>query len=159
MNSNEKDFENIVSRLNIDDSPDDAHRRNLRRRMLSVFNEKSSRRAITFRTVAKTIIKSRLAKLAAAAAVLILAVSFLIVLLNPNKQGETVEVSQAVKSPAELTTFASLTFAYRRGGMEAVEQICDKALAMAGPPLSGISVQNLLEEFDGKIQKGQSYGK
>ena len=158
MNSNEKDFENIVSRLNIDDSPDDAHRQNLRRRMLSVFNEKSSRRAITFQTIAGTIIKSRLAKLAAAA-VIILAVSFLVVLLNPNKQGETVEVSQAVKSPAELTTFASLTFAYRRGGMEAVEQICDKALAMAGPPLSGISVQNLLGEFNGKIQKGQSYGK
>lgn len=158
MNRNEKDFENIVGRLNIDDSPDDAHRRNLRRRMLSVFNEKSSRRAITFRTVAKKIKKSGLAKVAAAA-VIILAVSFLVVLLNPNKQGETVEVSQAVKSPAELTTFASLTFAYRKGGMEAVEQICDKALAMAGPPLSGISVQNLLGEFNGKIQKGQSYGK
>ena len=158
MNRNEKDFENIVSRLNIDDSPDDAHRRNLRRRMLSVFNEKSSRRAITFRTVAKKIKKSRLAKVAAPA-VIILAVSFINVLLNPNKQGETVEVSQAVKSPAELTTFASLTFAYRKGGMEAVEQICDKALAMAGPPLSGISVRNLLEEFNGKIQKGQSYGK
>ena len=158
MNRNEKDFENIVSRLNIDDSPDDAHRQNLRRRMLSVFSETSSRRTITFRTVAKTIKKSRLAKVAAAA-VIILAVSFLIVLLNPNKQGETVEVSQAVKSPAELTTFASLTFAYRKGGMEAVEQICDKALAMAGPPLSGISVQNLLGEFNGKIQKGRSYGK
>jgi len=106
-----------------------------------------------------TIARSKIAQISVATAVIILAVSFLIVLLNPNKQGETVEVSQAVKSPAELTTFASLTFAYRRGGMEAVEQICDKALAMAGPPLSGISVQNLLEEFDGKIQKGQSYGK
>ena len=35
MFDNEKDFKRIVDRLNIDNTPNDAHRENLRRQMLS----------------------------------------------------------------------------------------------------------------------------
>ncbi len=97
----------------------------------------------------KIITKSKTAKIAAAA-MIIIATSFLIVRFSPNKPSDTVKIAQARKSPAELTTFGTLTFAYRRGGMEMVEKMCDKALTMAGPRPARISVQDLLENYNGK---------
>ena len=86
----------------------------------------------------------------AAAAVIVISISFLIFSLNPNEQADTDKTTQSHKSPAELTTFASLSFAYRKGGMEMVEQMCDKALTMAGPRPAEISVQDLLEQNNGE---------
>ena len=96
--------------------------------------------------IGSTFLKSRITKLAVAA-VIILAVGLLL-----NYQGTEEEVNSAgvvenAKNPAELTTFATLSFAYRRGGMEEVEKICDKALTMAGPRPAEVSVQDLLEGF------------
>lgn len=95
------------------------------------------------------IIKSPISKLAAAA-VIIIALGLSIVYLGTSKQDDTVKVAEATKSPAELTTFASLSFAYRRGGMKALEEVCDKAFRMAGPWPAKISIQELLEEFNGQ---------
>jgi hypothetical protein len=67
-------------------------------------------------------------------------------LLNPDEHDNTANASQVSASPADLTTFASFSFAYRRGGMEMIEQMCDKALAMSGPRLAGISMHEFLEE-------------
>jgi len=148
MNRNEKDFENIVSRLNIDDSPDDAHRQNLRRRMLSVFNETSSRRTITFRTVAKKIIKSRLAKLTAAA-VIIIAIGLFLIGRNPEEQTKNRTETQVAKSPAEMLTAVSLNIAYRKGGIEAVEKQCEEAFDTMGYRPRKVSIQELMVEFNG----------
>lgn len=148
MNRNEKDFENIVSRLNIDDSPDDAHRRNLRRRMLSVFNEKSSRRTITFQTIAGTIIKSRLAKLAAAA-VIIIAIGLFLIGRNPEEQTKNRTKIQVAKSPAEMLTVASLNVAYRKGGLEAVEKEYERVHEKMVPWPNKVTISGLFEEFDG----------
>jgi hypothetical protein len=148
MNRNEKDFENIVSRLNIDDSPDDAHRRNLRRRMLSVFNETSSRRTITFQTIAGTIIKSRLAKLAAAA-VIIIAIGLFLIGRNPEEQTKNRTKIQVAKSPAEMLTAVSLNIAYRKGGIEAVEKQCEEAFNTMGYRPRKVSIQELMVEFNG----------
>jgi len=148
MNRNEKDFENIVSRLNIDDSPDDAHRQNLRRRMLSVFNETSSRRIITFRTVAKKIIKSRLAKLTAAA-VIIIAIGLFLIGRNPEEQTKNRTETQVAKSPAEMLTAVSLNIAYRKGGIEAVEKQCEEAFDTMGYRPRKVSIQELMVEFNG----------
>ncbi len=148
MNRNEKDFENIVSRLNIDDSPDDAHRQNLRRRMLSVFNEKSSRRAITFQTIAKTITKSRTAKLTAAA-VIIITIGFFLIGRNPDEQTKNRTKTQFKKSPAEMLTAVSLNIAYRKGGIEAVEKQCEEAFNTMGYRPRKVSIQELMVEFNG----------
>lgn len=93
--------------------------------------------------------KSPITRLAAAA-VIVISVSFLIVFLNPSEQADTAKTTQSHISPAELTTFASLSFAYREGGMEMVEQMCDKALTMVGPRPASISMQDLLEQNNGK---------
>jgi hypothetical protein len=47
-----------------------------------------------------------------------------------------------------MMTAMSLTIAYRRGGLEAVEQQCEKAIEMLGPRPKTISVQELLEDFN-----------
>ncbi len=76
MNKDESEFKRIVGQLNIDTVPNPAHRENLRRRMLSVFNEaeqQSPTRTIDFQTLRRKIMKSPVTKLAAAAVILIAA--------------------------------------------------------------------------------------
>ncbi len=100
-------------------------------------------------SIKNTILKSRITKLAVAA-VIIVAICFFFTHHIPNGQIETLQVTQIAKSPAELTTFASLTFAYREGGMEMFEKMCDKALKMTGPRPAEMSMQELFEEVNGE---------
>ena len=75
MFKNEADFEKLVSRLNIDNEPNPAHRENLRRQMLSAFNEAGEQpgpRTTVFQALRRTIMKRSVPKLAAAAAAVIL---------------------------------------------------------------------------------------
>jgi outer membrane lipoprotein-sorting protein len=77
MFKNEADFKKLVSRLNIDDKANPAHRENLRRQMISAFDEaaqKSATRIIDFRTFGRIIMKSKITKLAAAAVIIIAAI-------------------------------------------------------------------------------------
>jgi len=74
MFKNEADFKKIVSRLNIDNKPNPAHRENLRRQMLSVFNEAGEQpvpRVTVLQTLRRTIMKNPVPKFAAAAVVII----------------------------------------------------------------------------------------
>jgi len=71
MFKNEADFERIVSRLNIDNKPNPAHRENLRWQMLSVFNKTGEQPTTQSRPLWRTIMKSPITRLAAAAVVII----------------------------------------------------------------------------------------
>jgi hypothetical protein len=71
MFKNEADFERLVSRLDIDNKPNPAHRENLRRQMLSVFNKTGEQPITQSRPLWKTITKSPITKLAAAALIII----------------------------------------------------------------------------------------
>lgn len=142
MFENENDFKNIVEQLNIDTQPNDNHRENLRRQMLSAFNQ--GRQAGTFW---QSITKSPLTKLAAAA-VIIIAVGLFLVHRGSSEKVETPKVAKAAKSAAGLTTVISLEAAYRRGGLEAVEQQCDKAVRVLGARLDGISAGQLIRDFN-----------
>jgi len=76
MFKDESEFKEIVARLNIDTEPNPAHRENLRRQMLSVFNEteqKSQKRATPHGVLRRTIMKSPVTKIAAAAVIIIAA--------------------------------------------------------------------------------------
>ena len=98
-------------------------------------------------TILKMILKSPLTKIAAAA-VIILCVSFFSTHQIPNEQEQPgiVEVS---KSPVEMMTAISLERAFRRGGIEALENQCEKALKLLGTRTDGLSSQELLSEFNG----------
>ena len=72
MFKDEGEFEKIVSRLNIDGKPDPAHRENLRRQMLSVFNEtaqQSRKQSTPLGVLRRTIMKNTFTKIAAAIAI------------------------------------------------------------------------------------------
>ena len=96
----------------------------------------------------RRVAQSKITKLAAAA-VIIIAVGLFLVHRGPDEQIKPTEVAKAAKSPAEMVTLASFTFAYRHGGMEALEEICDKAFKMMGPRPSSLSVRELFEELNG----------
>jgi len=94
-----------------------------------------------------TVARSRIAQLAAAA-VIIIATCLFFIQQQQTREIKKQEITQTPKSPAELTTFASLSFAYRQGGMEMVEEMCDKALKMAGPRPASVSMQEFFEEIN-----------
>lgn len=114
---------------------------------------KSEKSANIQRNIWVIVAKSRITQVAAAAVIIIATCLFF---MQQEQTGETKtqQITQTAKSPAELTTFASLSFAYRQGGMEMVEQMCDKALKMAGQRPANISTQEFFEEINnGKSER------
>jgi len=91
----------------------------------------------------RIIILSRMMKLTAAAAVIIVGISFYIVHQGPGEQNDTAIVLEALDSPAEIMTMKSLKIAYSRGGIEAIENQCEKALKILGPQPASISMADL----------------
>jgi hypothetical protein len=98
-------------------------------------------------TILKVILKSPLTKIAAAA-VIILAVSFFSIHQDPGNQ-EQHGIAEVTKSPVEMLTAISLERAFRRGGIEAVENQCEQSLKLLGTRTDGLSSQELLSEFNG----------
>ena len=96
----------------------------------------------------RMIFRNPLTKLAAAA-VIIVAISFFTVHRDPGEQADTTIVSKATKSPAEMQAILSLSIAYRRGGIGAVDRQCQKAIEMMGPRPAEITIQQILTEFNG----------
>ena len=74
MFKDESEFKRIISRLNIDTEVNPAHREDLRRQMLSVFNEAEQQpatRITVLQILRRTIMKSPVTKIAAAAVIII----------------------------------------------------------------------------------------
>lgn len=97
--------------------------------------------------------QSRVTRITAAAAIII---AMCILFVHHEQAGDikTQQITKTEKSPAELTTLASLSFAYHQGGMEMVEQMCDKALKMAGQRPANISMNEFVEEINnGKTER------
>ena len=90
----------------------------------------------------RIIILSRMIKLAAAA-LIIVGISFFIAHQGPSEQGRTTRVLEVAESPSEIMTMKSLTIAYRRGGIEGIENQCEKALKILGPQPASISLGDL----------------
>jgi hypothetical protein len=85
---------------------------------------------------------SRMMKLAAAA-VIIVGISLYIARQGPSEQGITTKFLEVAESPSEIMTMRSLTIAYRRGGIEGIENQCEKALKILGPQPASISLGDL----------------
>ncbi|UCG56471.1 MAG: hypothetical protein JSU70_16610 [Phycisphaerales bacterium] len=96
---------------------------------------------------ARMILRSRLARLAAAA-VIIVAVGLLMVYRAPVPPPPPRTTSVA-KSPAEMLTAMSLNLAWRRGGIEAVDEQTSKAFEMLGSQSATVSIHELLAESNG----------
>ncbi len=95
-----------------------------------------------------SLLKNPIAKFAAAAAI-ILTIAFLAIRPAPDKKVEIVEVTNTLKSPAEMLTATSLMTTYRHDGMEAMEIQMDEAIEKLEPFTATITVQELLAEING----------
>jgi hypothetical protein len=117
MFKDEADFEKVVGRLNIDTEPNPTHRENLRRQMLSVFNQaeqEPSTRIIVFRALRSITMKSPFTKLATAATIII-AVSIGIYFLG---DGSSVAWSQVVEQLSSHTKYKCRQRVVREQGPE-----------------------------------------
>ena len=94
-------------------------------------------------STARIITLSRMIKLTAAAAVIIVSISFYIAHQGPGEQKDITIVAEVAESPAEIMTMKSLKIAYRRGGIEGIENQCEKALKILGPQPASLSLGEL----------------
>ena len=94
------------------------------------------------------IFKSSITKIAAAA-VVIVAIGLFIAYRGPGEQGDKPRISQTASSPADMMTAMSLTMAYRRGGIEALERQCEQALKMLGSRPISLSLRDIFENSNG----------
>ncbi len=98
-------------------------------------------------SAAGIIIRSRMIKLTAAAAVIIVAIGLIAVFVH---QGPDEQIGSSFgQSPTKMMSAISLTMAYRRGGIEAVDEQCEKAIRMLGPKPAGLTVKQLLTKTNG----------
>jgi len=98
-------------------------------------------------TILKVILKSPLIKIAAAV-VIILAVTFFSTHQDPAKQ-EQPGIAEIKKSPTEMMTAISLERAFRRGGIEAVENQCEQALKLLGTRTTSFLPYEFPRNFNG----------
>ncbi|MHC4602035.1 MAG: hypothetical protein ACYS6W_01750 [Planctomycetota bacterium] len=94
----------------------------------------------------RVVSQSPITKLAAAA-VIIAGISLYAILVHqgPGEQ----PVPKVVNSPTKMMSAISLTMAYRRGGIEAVDEQCEKAIRILGPRPLSLTLGQLLAENNG----------
>jgi len=82
--------------------------------------------------IRRIIFTGKTAKYAAAAAIII-AYSLFFMQQEPPGEMQPEKITPTPRLSSDLTTLATLTFAYRQGGMKMVDEIFDQALMMAEP--------------------------
>jgi len=148
---NEKRLDELISRtINTEKPQFDAEK--WKQKYPAEFQTLLSRKAkgdsIRQPNILKVFLKSPLTKIAAAA-VIIVAIGFLVIHQGSPEQADTTTVSKTTKSPVEMMTAMSLTITYRKGGMEAVEEQYNEAFKLLGPRPGNLSVEQIIAEFNG----------
>jgi hypothetical protein len=97
-------------------------------------------------SAARMMLRNRWVRIAAAA-VITLVIGLLAIQWGPTEQPSV--TSHVVKSPADMVSAMSLNMAYRRGGIEAVDNLADVAFALPESKPARLSIQELLTESNG----------
>ncbi|MBW7988607.1 MAG: hypothetical protein FVQ84_01090 [Planctomycetes bacterium] len=100
-------------------------------------------------STARIITLSRMIKLTAAAAVIIVGISLFLSQGRHAPNGQTARHRIVAQSSAKMMSMMSLRMAYRRGGLDALDQQLQDTLEMLGPQSSSISMRELLEGVNG----------
>jgi len=101
------------------------------------------------------IIRSRMIKLTAAAVIIVgIGLHAILVHQGPDEQ----PVTKIAKSPVEMMTAMSLERAFRRGGIEAVDDQCRKAFRPLGSWPGGLSFEKIIAEFNGNSKSSEGTG-
>jgi hypothetical protein len=82
-----------------------------------------------------------------AAVVVVAALVIFFTSRRPDKRIEQAAVTKPEQSPAVMLSRLSLTLAYNRGGMDAVDEQCNKAFKMLGSKTTSVSINELLNEL------------
>jgi len=90
------------------------------------------------------LLRSRAVQLAAAAVIVIAAVSLFLGRGGNAPNRPTAEVPKVAQSPAKMVSMMSLRTAYRQGDMDALDEQLRDTLNVLGPSSSSISMQKLL---------------
>jgi len=102
---------------------------------------------VTRPSIVRIVARSRAAGLGAAAAIII-AVGLLMIQSTPPEQAHA-PTRNVAKSPADMLSVMSLSMAYRRGGIEAMDDQSNEAFEMLGSQPAKVSIQELLTESNG----------
>ena len=100
-----------------------------------------------YRNTWAVIYNSKLSRLTAAA--IILVAVFVIFFANNNSEKIDNQISDLQKTPAVSTSLLSLNTAFKHGGLEEVEQLCEKAFEVSGPLSNGIELLDVFKESNG----------
>jgi hypothetical protein len=141
-----EDIEKRIKNVNI--GIDSERNKKVFSNILQAFEKSKAKEfASTGPNIWRTISKSPIIKIAAAA-VIILGVSLFSTHRDPGKQ-EQPNIAEATKCPVEIMTAISLERAFRRGGIEAVEEQCKEAFKPIRPRPASSSIKQILAEFNG----------
>ncbi len=144
--SSTEDIEKRIKNVNI--VIDSEHNKKVFSNILQAFEKSKAKEfAPTGPNIWRIILRSPLTKIAAVI-VIILAVSFFSTHRTPDEQ-EQPEIVEVKKSPVEMMTAISLERAFRRGGIEAVEEQCKQAFKPLAPQPRSSSIKQILAEFNG----------
>ena len=83
------------------------------------------------------------------AAIVIIMLGLLLSRNGNNPNGPTAKLPIIAQSPANIVSMASMRMAYQRGGLDALDQQFRDALDVLGPTSSSMSMQEILEGFNG----------
>ncbi len=95
----------------------------------------------------RIILSNKTARLAAAAAIIIAAGLLMVESIRPEQAPPP--VGTVTRSPAEMLSAMSLSMAYRRGGIEAVDDVSSKAFKALGSKPARVSARELLTGLNG----------
>ena len=96
----------------------------------------------------RMMLQGRVARLAAVAAVILLAIGLLAIQWGPTQQVSS-DTNPVAKSPADSLSAMSLNMAYRLGGIEAVDALAETAFNLPRSNPASLSVRELLTESNG----------
>jgi hypothetical protein len=104
-------------------------------------------------TILKLILKSPMTKIATTV-VIILGISFFSTHQATDEKEQT-GIAEVKKSPVEMMTAISLERAFRRGGIEVVEEQCKQVFKSIATRPASSSIKQILAEFNGNSKSSE----
>jgi len=147
--ADEKIFEDNLKRLIKAVGPDKQIPDDKKSRILNQLITSDTETAPAERTIplVKLILKNPVTKLAVAA-VIIITVGLFIVHLGPDEQAPTDKNIIIAKSPADMTSFLSMSLAYKKNGLPGLEEHCEKAAQAMSKETPKITLSGILKELN-----------
>jgi hypothetical protein len=93
----------------------------------------------------KLMLNNPVTKLAVAAVIFLVAA---ILFVHQGPDGQRMTDKKIVKSPPEMTTFLSMSLAYKKGGLQGLEEHCDKTAKFFAEKQTKITLNEMLEELN-----------